>query len=152
MTIQKQPNNFTCLPTAFAMVLDVPVFEVIKELGHDGSQIVFPQSPEPWNMGGWHPQEFKLLCWNHGFSVTEFFKTTVLKNHLTGEKIKFDPFDFRKVLFGNMGVCCTIKHAYAWDGMTLINPADGERYSLDAIEELIKVYLVTKRKQQDDLR
>lgn len=153
MTVQTQPNVFTCLPTAFAMVLDIPVFEIISELGHDGSQIVDPDSPEPFNVQGWHPQELKLLCWKNGYSVTEFFSKTGIINPVTNKKRDCGKFDLRKVLWGNQGVCCTTKHAFAWDGLNLIDPDGGKKVELrEQLDKLVKVYLIAKRRQRDDLK
>ena len=36
MTPQAAPSYFLCLPTAFAVALDVPVRELMEEIGHDG--------------------------------------------------------------------------------------------------------------------
>jgi len=42
--VQRQPNVWSCLPTALAMLVDKPVAEIIHEYGHDGSQPV-PGNP-----------------------------------------------------------------------------------------------------------
>lgn len=47
MKIQSQPNSWSCVPTAFAMVAGVSVDEVFKDLGDDGSEIVHPSLIEP---------------------------------------------------------------------------------------------------------
>ncbi len=48
MKLQTSPNRWSCLPTSFAMALDVRAGQVIKWLGHDGSQVVLARaSPSP---------------------------------------------------------------------------------------------------------
>lgn len=42
-----QPNIWSCLPTAFSMVLDVLPRDVIEWCGHDGSEIVWPHLRDP---------------------------------------------------------------------------------------------------------
>lgn len=46
--IQRQPSKWSCLPTAFAMVMNLDVAQVIAELGHDDA-------------AGFHP--FELTSW-----------------------------------------------------------------------------------------
>jgi len=57
MELQTQPNNWSCMVTAFAIALGVPVDYIIKILGHDGSEIIFPDLPEPECRRGFHIQE-----------------------------------------------------------------------------------------------
>ena len=63
MKLQKQPNRWSCVPTAFANLLDIDVKYLIDQIGHDGSSIIFPHLPEPLCRRGFHPQEvlFALL-------------------------------------------------------------------------------------------
>jgi len=67
MLKQKQPNGWSCLPTSFAMCLDISVEDIFNWLEHDGSQIVFPERVEPFNRRAFHPQElidYSLLICN----------------------------------------------------------------------------------------
>ncbi len=57
MRLQIQPNNWSCLPTALAIILDEPLSSVIRAIGHDGSEIVWPNLSEPDNRRGFHVQE-----------------------------------------------------------------------------------------------
>src|SRR2546423_390829 len=36
MKLIKQPNKWTCLPTSFAMVLDIPLDIIMTKIGHNG--------------------------------------------------------------------------------------------------------------------
>jgi len=67
MKIQKSPNRWSCLATSFAMVLDTPLQDLIKEIGHDGSEIAFPGLPEPYQRRSFHIQEFVEPCLRRGF-------------------------------------------------------------------------------------
>lgn len=58
MKAQVSPNWYSCLPTAFAVALGVPVRDLLTELGHDGSQVIFPDEPEPSCRRAFHVQEF----------------------------------------------------------------------------------------------
>jgi hypothetical protein len=75
--LQLKPNQWSCAITSLAMTLRVPTQELIDELGHDGSAIVFPQLIEPMCRRGFHSQELIHLAWRHGFAVTpiELFPT-----------------------------------------------------------------------------
>lgn len=57
MLNQVQPNNWSCLPTAFSTVTGIPLSNLLDEIGHDGSEIVFPNSPDPLSRKAFHPQE-----------------------------------------------------------------------------------------------
>lgn len=54
------------------MVLDVQVSELIKKEGHDGSEIYWPELPDPLSRRGFHIQEMIRLCDDFGFHVTPF--------------------------------------------------------------------------------
>src|SRR4051812_46325565 len=69
---QKTPNKWSCVPTAFAICLDIPVEKIIEEIGHDGSNIIFPHLTEPLCRRGFHLQELFKVCHNHGYAVTQF--------------------------------------------------------------------------------
>jgi len=57
MKLQVQPNAWSCFPTAFAIIADVPIQQVFKTLGTDGSNIVFPELPAPINRRGFGVNE-----------------------------------------------------------------------------------------------
>lgn len=70
--LQLKPNPWSCAITSLAMVLQRPVEQLIEEIGHDGSEIIFPGLDEPMQRRGFHSQELIHLAWQHGFSVTAF--------------------------------------------------------------------------------
>ncbi len=67
-----QPNRWSCLPTAWSYVINWPTWAIIKAIGHDGSQIQWPNLPEPNCRRGFHPQELIYLGDRFGFVTTTF--------------------------------------------------------------------------------
>jgi len=70
MRLQRKPERRMCLPTSFAIALDMPVEAVLAEIGHDGGKIVNPLLPEPLCRAGFHVQELIDVCLRHGLAVT----------------------------------------------------------------------------------
>jgi hypothetical protein len=52
------------------MALRVPVQELIEQIGHDGSAVVFPGLEEPMCRRGFHSQELIYAAWKRGFTCT----------------------------------------------------------------------------------
>jgi hypothetical protein len=67
--MNKIPNAWSCFPTAFANVIDVPVADLIELIGHDGS--VKPHAP-PYDFMpiGFHVQECLDALWHLGYWVS----------------------------------------------------------------------------------
>lgn len=71
MRNQRNPNSWSCLPTAFANALNMDVELLINALGHDGSEYTHAGLPEPLCRRGFHPQELIKACLKHySLSVT----------------------------------------------------------------------------------
>lgn len=70
MITQKTPNAWSCLPTAFAITLNMDVEDVITAIGDDGSNEVLNGLQEPFNRQGFHPQQLIRMCLEIGISVT----------------------------------------------------------------------------------
>jgi hypothetical protein len=72
MRLQTKPYRWSCILAAFAMALDVSIEDLITLLRHDGSEVFFPDLPEPACRRGFHVQEFihVALCLNR--SVTPY--------------------------------------------------------------------------------
>ena len=51
MRLLRKPERWMCLPASFAMVLDLPLGDIFREIGHDGSQVVWPDLLEPACVG-----------------------------------------------------------------------------------------------------
>jgi hypothetical protein len=74
MTIKPQlkPHPWACSITSLAMAIGVPVIELMALLGHDGSEVIWPNLPEPSNHRGFHSQELVHLAWRFGYTMTTF--------------------------------------------------------------------------------
>ena len=83
MRLLRKPERWMCLPTSFAMVLDLPLSAIFDEIGHDGSQIIWPDLPEPTCRRGFHPQELIHVCLNHGHAATRVELYPVLARRRT---------------------------------------------------------------------
>lgn len=70
MDLLKKPERWMCLPTAFAMALGMPLRDVLDLIGHDGSEIVWPNYPEPQCRRGFHTQELIDVAVRAGYAVT----------------------------------------------------------------------------------
>lgn len=71
MLTQKNPNAWSCLPTAFANSLEVSVDAILAVIGHDGSEITHPGLPDPMRRRGFHPQEFIEMCFRDNLAVIQ---------------------------------------------------------------------------------
>jgi hypothetical protein len=129
--IQVTPNRWSCLPTAFAIALDVRTGMLIKWLGHDGSRVVRPGLPEPECYVGFHIQELIGYAWWLGSAVTPFEANP--RSHVGGEavRIEFQGGNAARMLtalHANSGVltgqsvATGSHHAVAWDGSKIYNP------------------------------
>jgi len=121
MLIQRQPNRWSCFPTAFAMLMDIEVKELIEVIGHDGSEIIFPDLPEPYRRRGFDYTETMIACLDFGFVASPLFieheyglghPNSIMINHK--DKI------IKEVLPEFHGVACgkinNKFHALAWNG------------------------------------
>ena len=125
MILQRQPNSWSCAPTAWAMAFNCPVEEVIRELGHDGSRVQWPDEPEPKRRRGFHSQEFVRLALKHNYSVMPIELFPVL-NDLTlewGDNFEY----FKNIIRSSFGVIegqgHRCKHAVAYDHGLVYDPA-----------------------------
>lgn len=69
MILLQQPNRWSCLITSWAMVLNVSVEDLCLLIGHDGSEILYPDIPEPQKRRSFHPAEFNRPALSSGFAV-----------------------------------------------------------------------------------
>ena len=83
--MQLKPNRWSCSITAMAMALETPVQHLIEHLGHDGSEIVFPQLKDPMYRRGFHSQELIQLAWDWGYAVTPFELAPTITSGLDGD-------------------------------------------------------------------
>lgn len=130
----KQPNRWSCLPTAFAIAMDIPIQRMFDLIGHDGSEIVWPELPEPLRRRAFHITECIATAYRLGYSVTEFEIKPLLApddNHVLPIQIAFN---FREYLCTRRGVAYgyprgkMLRHAIAFGWNTAFDP-NGTTYS-----------------------
>jgi hypothetical protein len=135
MKLLLQPNRWSCLPTAVAMVMRVTPKEVFDFLGHDGSQIVWPCLAEPFCRRSFHLEEMLEFCLDRLVYPTVLNVDTSyapmdglpdflpypnqdrILNHLS---------DHDAVLIGERD---GNRHAVAWDQNMILDP-EGLQYDL----------------------
>jgi len=110
MKIQTNPNYWSCLPTAFAMVVNKPVVWFIRQIGHPGAE-------EPYGVkglkAGFHEQECIDVVQELGFSCTPIEIHPTISPHPDGK-------DARPIFFGNNEAANwdrLLKHLYQTRGV-----------------------------------
>lgn len=128
--IQLQPTRTMCLPTAFAIVMGIPVADLIKDIGHDGSEEVWKDQTYPSSCRGFHPQEIIDCCMKRGFLVMEIESKSILGNPRNPLRVNvFDnPVERLKWWLGFSGVLSGEtqhgkRHAVAWVDSKIIDPS-----------------------------
>jgi hypothetical protein len=126
MKLRSQPNNWSCLLTSFGIVLDVQDSKLIELIGHDGSEIIYPDNPEPHNHRGFHIQEMIMAAYKLGFMVTPFEPRASLREVHKFRSIVIEQ-DIESILWANTGVLTGMnkfnqRHAIAWDGIRVYDP------------------------------
>lgn len=131
MKLQKQPFEWACLPTAFAMLIDQPVESIIIQIGHDGSEIVFPNHSGALAHRSFHPQEIVDLAeseYKIALVSIELNPATMLSPYETYQI--YENYDsranyhlgYRGILIGQINANCG--HAMAWDGTHAYDPKE----------------------------
>jgi hypothetical protein len=138
MILQNQPNRWSCLPTSLAMLSDKSFNEIIALIGHDGSEIVFKDLPEPQCRRSFLIEEIQYITPTLGFVLVPYFPGVVYKPQ---EKLSIQV-DFPQlgakmmerdgIIFGYpMGR--TLGHVVAWSALeALIYDPNGTKYPADA--------------------
>jgi hypothetical protein len=57
-----QPNKWSCLPTCLAMALDLELPDVFERIGHDGSEILWSDLPDPQRRRAFAYEEIIPIC------------------------------------------------------------------------------------------
>lgn len=136
-------NSWSCLGVAFAIALDIKYEDLIRKVGHDGSEIIFPNSSDPFNRRAFHIQEMIDIATGLEYSVTEIVRYPLFANpdedgvySPKGEWDKrFNDYlskTSRGVLAGYNKIGS--RHAVAWNGKMIIDPALGCERTIQCIE------------------
>ena len=130
MTVyEKSPNGWSCLPTAFAIVLGVPVKNIIDFLNHDGSEVLWPNLPEPRCRRSFHVQEVINYCLANNYAVTESHRMLGLRPIGTNDVKTFENPRYLDHMKYYNGVFTNEIHAFATLGGAVIDPASGSRFT-----------------------
>lgn len=142
MDLYLQPNLWSCLPTAFGMVLGLTPKEMFEAIGHDGSEIIWPGLDDPDCRRAFHPQECINVCLQQcRFPVQiDVEASSVPMGHdVTPYTIKeIDKERLLSIMETVSGVIIGIDHrnkahAVAWNREQILDPT-GHMYSIDEFD------------------
>jgi len=144
MTPLIQPNRWSCLAASFAMCLDISLEEVFEFLGHDGSEILWPELGDPFRRQSFHPQEMFDLCLQHlVIPVTIEYSPTVVVDGTSYCTMSVESCQerFQDFLQNHTGVLggtgqTGTPHAVAWDKSKCIDPR-GDSYPIDEFNPIV---------------
>jgi hypothetical protein len=125
MELQHQPNSWSCLPTAIAICLDIPVKDLIRDIGHDGSEIIYPDLPEPQKRKAFTLFEIvEVLLVKRNMLTLPLFKKYIYSPDGILEVIR-ESENFKEILETNIGVLLGTYigkskfHAVAWNNLNM---------------------------------
>ena len=138
MKLIKNSNNWSCMAASAAMVLDIKIKDLFKKIGHDGSEIMFPDLPEPGRRRGFSIQEIIPVAIDMGYSVTPIeTRPCSTPDGVNDFEINFPNPEGRlyRYMCGVKGILTgrmlRWRHAVAWED--LIYDPIGRIYNLDTI-------------------
>ncbi len=149
MILRKQPNRWSCSLAAWCMATGIPFDVALLDIGHDGSEILNPDIPEPHGRRGFHTQELVELALKYGDHPVLW---EVLPSIQAGTRFYYSPWmdsnesvaqRFKEmhhlistgygVLEGVVRIC---HHAVAYNFGTIYDPnGDVYEYSKEATED-----------------
>lgn len=124
-----KPDHWQCLPTALAMVIEVPPNDIMDIIGHGGSEITHPDLPEPQCRRGFHPQELieAALCLGWAMIQIEYNPQHAPIEGVEPKSVSPDAsWRFHLHIEASRGVLAAYKnnkgHAFAYDHGMLYDP------------------------------
>lgn len=140
MNLQQNPNFWSCLPASFATVLDASINHVLRCVGHDGSEILRPEMPDPERRRGFHIQEMIEVAIFYGYAVTPIEARPMMRlfGHQEATELPLDEGAVRRLtrLMGaHIGVLTGLNpqgrpHAVVWNGYQLFDTTTMGSYEL----------------------
>lgn len=129
MQYQRSPNRWSCLATAFAMACRTNVNVFMSLVGHDGSDIMFPDLDDPLCRRSFHIQECIWAAMDCGFRPVEHqFKPRAGVSETRSYTLDYTD-RIREHMNGNCGVLLGMgvkyPHAAAWNGTEILDPSIG---------------------------
>lgn len=137
MKPQRQPSCWSCLATAFAIVMDVDVEKIFNFIGHDGSEVIWPQLEDPRKRRSFHPRELIIYCLARNYAAIHLdleAASAADEESIIYELPPINKEHLEHLLINNRGVLIgtTIAnrpHAVAWEQTTIYDP-NGKTYPL----------------------
>lgn len=143
ISLQIQPNRWSCSVTAWAMAMDMDVQDLIEIIGHDGSE-KHGDYPDPSGRVGFHFSELTLAALKLGYSFTpvQLFPVSLIESTPVQIKYQMGSWDnwdvFRTLIQTERGVIDGIvrhNHSVAFDRGHIYDPSGMQfPYSRDACE------------------
>ena len=128
--LQKQPDEASCMPTAIAMVIGVPVEELIAEIDKPYKDIIHFGRPGALKYRGFHPQDFTKYLQDKGWALVVNYgrwpahhmydKKCILCGGTGKFKGRWE--EGNLLTQGNVGLLQYNNHFCAWDGEKVYNP------------------------------
>jgi hypothetical protein len=106
---------------ALSVLLGEDSFDIAKEIGYDGSEIWWPNLPEPFNRRGFHYQDLFNVAIKRGYALMYLERIPLLYPGFDGEpkaadnELLLDHY-FNNYLITYQGVAIKNRHAIAWFG------------------------------------
>jgi len=114
-----------CLLQSIAYLLEEKEEDLAKELGHDGSIVLWPYVKHPFNQVGYHIQEINDLCLRRGKALVEIEYSPQSAPRGGYEPVRIysnETERFRSIILNRSGLLITTVHAMAWDGEKVWDP------------------------------
>lgn len=142
LRLQLNRNGHSCILASAAMILEVNQQVLIDEIGHDGSEILWPDLKEPFCRRGFHMQEIIDCAWRRGYVILEISAKPVCIPYY-GAPLRVIPMPeerFLQYVRNNKGILAGqldgVGHACAWDGDLVYDPR-GHIYSEDGCPMIV---------------
>ncbi len=147
MLLQKQPNEWSCLITAFAIALNEPLEKLLDMIGHDGSEDIHPHLSIPYCKRSFHIQEIIDVGFELGYAIIQIDLELVQSVDGNVWSAGFLHQRFAQYLTNYIGVLTGIgregkPHAVAWNGHQCLDP-NGTQYNIDDFD-VDTFYLIVK--------
>lgn len=140
MEMQLQPNRWTCVPAAFAIATNTSITDIFDFIGHDGSEILWPQLNEPFRRRSFHIQEMIDYCLDLDVYPVEIQAAPFTWPEGIDEESVLEislVVPIERYLQTRIGVICGEidgnRHAVAWDRNQCFNPT-GYKHSITEID------------------
>lgn len=147
--MQPTPNKWSCLAASFAIALDVDLATLLSEVGHDGSEIIFPHLPEPFCRRAFHYQEFIQSCLQRSRACVLIEAIPLLGTTIDNQVLPIyvsggNMMRMKKLMEDHQGVLVGDNsegnpHAVAWNRQSCYDPNGCRIYSADmfGVRELL---------------